>query len=301
MTMRYPAELEQPGLLRDGRSVLIRPVRAADEEAMLDFSRRLSRRTLAQRLLGPVPRFQRELLRQFVDVDYTDHLALVAFLDDRMIGVGRLIRLEDSDHAEVTFTIADEFQGMGLGRLLLDRLAAAAPAIGVYVFEADVLTTNTAMLHVFATSGYAPSITPEGYLQHIVLRVDKRASALARISRREHRAARRSLEKLLAPRAVAVIGANRQPGTIGHEILVNLIAHGFPGPVYPVNPAAADIAGRPAAARVQDLPQPVDLAVIAVPPVAAGPARGRPRAFRRCQPRPGSPGTPARGIRARSG
>jgi acyl-CoA synthetase (NDP forming) len=185
-----------------------------------------------------------------------------------MIGVGRLIRLEDTDHAEVTFTIADEFQGMGLGRLLLDRLAAAAPAIGVYVFEADVLTTNTAMLHVFATSGYAPSITPEGYLQHVVLRVDRRASALARISRREHRAARRSLEKLLAPRAVAVIGANRQPGTIGHEILVNLIAHGFPGPVYPVNPAAADIAGRPAVARVQDLTQPVDLAIIAVPPTA---------------------------------
>jgi acyl-CoA synthetase (NDP forming)/RimJ/RimL family protein N-acetyltransferase len=266
MKMRYPAELEQTGLLRDGRSVLLRPVRAADEEARLDFSRRLSRRTLAQRLLGPVPRFQRELLRQFVDVDYTDHLALVVFLDDRMIGVARLIRFEDTDHAEVTFTIADEFQGMGLGRLLLDRLAAAAPAIGVYVFEADVLTTNTAMLHVFATSGYAPSITPEGYLQHVVLRVDKRASALARISRREHRAARRSLEKLLAPRAVAVVGANRQPGTIGHEILVNVIAHGFPGPVYPVNPAAADIAGRPAVARVQDLPQPVDLAIIAVPP-----------------------------------
>jgi len=100
----YPAELEQAGLLRDGRSVMIRAVLAADEQAMLDFSRRLSRRTLAQRLLGPVPRFRRELLRQFVDVDYADHLALVAFLDDQMIGVGRLIRLEDTDHAEVTFT-----------------------------------------------------------------------------------------------------------------------------------------------------------------------------------------------------
>jgi hypothetical protein len=81
---------------------MIRPVLAADEQAMLDFSRRLSRRTLAQRLLGPMPRFRRELLRQFVDVDYTDHFTLVAFLDDQMIGVGRLIRLEDTDHAEVT-------------------------------------------------------------------------------------------------------------------------------------------------------------------------------------------------------
>ena len=64
---------------------MIRPVLAADEQAMLDFSRRLSRRTLAQRLLGPVPRFRRELLRQFVDVDYADHFALVAFLDDGRI------------------------------------------------------------------------------------------------------------------------------------------------------------------------------------------------------------------------
>ena len=268
MRTRYPAELEQPGLLRDGRSVFIRPVRAADQEAMLDFARRLSRRTLAQRLLGPVPRFHRELLRQFVDVDYADHLALAAFLDDQMIGTGRLIRLEDTDHAEVTFTVADEFQGMGLGTLLLERLAAAAPAIGVYVFEADVLATNTAMLRVFAASGYDPSITAEGHLQHVVLRVDKRAGAVARMSRREHRAARRSLQKLLAPRAVAVIGANRRPHAIGHQILANLIRHGFPGPVYPVNPVADEIAGRPSAARVQDLPQPVDLALIAVPPEA---------------------------------
>jgi hypothetical protein len=65
---RYPVELEQPGLLRDGRSVLIRPVLATDEEAMLDFSRRLSPRTLAQRLLGPVPRFRRELLRQTMPI-----------------------------------------------------------------------------------------------------------------------------------------------------------------------------------------------------------------------------------------
>ncbi len=265
---RYPAELEQPGLLRDGRSVMIRPVLAADEEAMLDFSRRLSRRTLAQRLLGPVPRFRRELLRQFVDVDYADHFALVVFLDDQMIGVGRLIRCEDTDHAEVTVTIADEYQGLGLGTLLLERLAAAAPGIGVYVFEADVLSSNAAMLRVFAASGYDPAITAEGHLQHVVLRVDQRASALARMSRREHQAARRSLEKLLSPRAVAVIGANRQPDTIGHQILVNLIGCGFPGPVYPVNPAAHEVAGRPAVARVQDLPQPVDLAVIAIRPDA---------------------------------
>ena len=210
----YPAELEQPGLLRDGRSVMIRAVLAADEQAMLDFSRRLSRRTLAQRLLGPVPRFRRELLRQFVDLDYADHFALVAFLDDQMIGVGRLIRLADTDHAEVTFTIADDFQGLGLGALLLERLAAAAPGIGVYVFEADVLTSNAAMLRVFAASGYTCEITAEGHLQHVILRVDQRASALARMSRREHQAARRSLEKLLTPRAIAVIGANRAEADI---------------------------------------------------------------------------------------
>ena len=119
---------------------------------------------------------------------------------------------------EVTVTIADEFQGLGLGTLLLDRLAAAAPGIGVYGFEADVLTSNVAMLRVFATSGCTCQITAAGHLQHVVLQVDQRASALARMSRREHQAARRSTFAPVRPPAGAV-AMSSQSGPLGLAIL----------------------------------------------------------------------------------
>lgn len=74
-----------------------------------------------------------------------------------------------------------------------------------------------------------------------------------------------SLDPILRPRSVAVVGASRQPNTIGWQILDNLLKHGFTGPVYPVNPKAAAIHSIPAFPSVRDLPVPVDLAVIVVP------------------------------------
>jgi acetyl coenzyme A synthetase (ADP forming)-like protein len=74
-----------------------------------------------------------------------------------------------------------------------------------------------------------------------------------------------SLDPILRPRSIAVIGASRQPNTIGWQILDNLLRQGFTGPVYPVNPKAAAIHSIPAYASVGDIPGPVDLAVVVVP------------------------------------
>src|SRR5512145_155406 len=78
------------------------------------------------------------------------------------------------------------------------------------------------------------------------------------------------LEALFRPRAVAVIGASRERGTIGAEILHNLIAQGFQGPVYPVNPKAAHVQSVLAYPSIEAVPGPVDLAVIVVPAAVAG-------------------------------
>ncbi len=77
------------------------------------------------------------------------------------------------------------------------------------------------------------------------------------------------LDSLFRPRSVAVIGASRERGTIGAEILHNLIAHGFQGPVYPVNPKAAFVQSMPAYPSIEAVPGPVDLAVVVVPAAAA--------------------------------
>ena len=74
-----------------------------------------------------------------------------------------------------------------------------------------------------------------------------------------------SLGPILAPRSIAVVGASRTPGTIGHQLLTNLITEGFTGAVYPVNAKARAVCSVRAVPSVSDLPEPPDLAVICVP------------------------------------
>jgi len=104
--------------------------------------------------------------------------------------------------------------------------------------------------------------------------------ALAGIDTRDRTAERASLQPLLAPRSVAVVGAGRRPGGIGHEVLKALVGYGFTGPVYPVNPHASAVAGVPAYRSLAELPGPAELIVVAVPAdrvarvLAAAPAAG---------------------------
>ncbi|WP_405541710.1 GNAT family N-acetyltransferase [Streptomyces phaeochromogenes] len=261
----YPDDLEQPGLVRTGRSTFVRPIRPEDADRLVAFVGGLSRATLAYRSLGPVIRARDDVIRRGAYVDYLNELALVALAGDEIAGLVRYVRdTEDPDHAEVTFTIRDDDQSEGFGRLLLEHIAAAARARGIRVLKADVLADNTRMINVFLGSGYRVESGPPGQIVHFDIAVDPQAQAVARAERREHTAVRRSLRPLLEPRSVAVIGANRSPLTIGHEIVANLLRGGFRGSVFPVNPRAGQVAGARAYPSVRELPEPPDLALIAV-------------------------------------
>jgi len=74
-----------------------------------------------------------------------------------------------------------------------------------------------------------------------------------------------SLDPILRPRSIAVIGASRRPGSIGNTVLRHLVQAGFTGPVYPVNPQATSVASIPAFPTVDSLPTVPDLAIIVVP------------------------------------
>ncbi|GHB66908.1 GNAT family N-acetyltransferase [Streptomyces umbrinus] len=261
----YPQDLEQPGLVRTGRSTFVRPIRPEDADRLVAFVGGLSRATLAYRSLGPVIRARDDVIRRGAYVDYLNELALVALAGDEIAGLVRYVRdTEDPEHAEVTFTIRDDDQSEGFGRLLLEHIAAAARARGIRVLKADVLADNTRMINVFLGSGYRVESGPPGQIVHFDIAVDPQAQAVARAERREHTAVRRSLRPLLEPRSVAVIGANRRPLTIGHELVANLLRGGFRGSVFPVNPRAGQVAGARAYPSVRELPEPPDLALIAV-------------------------------------
>ncbi|MGX9883304.1 bifunctional acetate--CoA ligase family protein/GNAT family N-acetyltransferase [Streptomyces sp. NPDC002276] len=261
----YPEDLERPGLVRTGRSTFVRPVRPEDADRLVAFVGGLSRATLAYRSLGPVVRARDDVIRRGAHVDYLNELALVALAGDEIAGLVRYVRdPEEPEHAEVTFTIRDDHQSEGFGRLLLEHIAAAARTRGIRVLEADVLADNTRMINVFLGSGFRVESGPPGRIVHFEIAVDPQAQAVARAERREHTAVRRSLRPLLEPRSVAVIGANRSPLTIGHEIVANLLRGGFRGTVFPVNPRAEQVAGVRAYPSVGELPEVPDLALVAV-------------------------------------
>lgn len=264
----YPEELERPGLLRDGRSIYIRPATTEDAEVVLAFNGRLSRRTVAMRSLGPTITMTREAAERYVDTDFDDRLVLLATLDESVIGLADYARsAAEPDRAEIAFTVEDAYQGLGLGGLLLEHLAAAARARGVEVFEAEVLDENLAMIRTFQSSGYRVEFGEPGSTQHIELAVDPRRQVLARSDRRERSAVQSSLHPIFAPRSVAVVGASREERNVGNSILRNLHHGGFTGVLHAVNPHTDEIDGVATVGSVRDLTE-LDLAIIAVPAAA---------------------------------
>ncbi|WP_405136550.1 GNAT family N-acetyltransferase [Nocardia sp. NBC_01388] len=254
-----------PGLLRDGRSVVIRRLSPDDLELVVDFSQRLSRRTISMRMLGPVVTLDRAGLARFLDFDSHRQLALVAIHDDRAVGIADFVPIENHpDRAEVTFTIVDDFQSLGLGGLLLEHIAAAARDHAISVLEADILADNTAMLRTLESSGYLVEYGTSESIMHVDIAIRPRAQVLARSDRREHQSVRISMQQIFDSRAVAVVGAGRGPDNLGRAVVKNLLTHGFPGRVYAVNPHAFAVMGLPTYPTVSAIPDPVDLVIVAV-------------------------------------
>ena len=95
------------------------------------------------------------LLDRFVNVDYADRMALVVERGEMVIAVGSYDRQRDRAVAEVAFMVDDEFQGRGLGTLLLEHLAVIGARHGIERFTALTLPENDEMLGVFQSAGFS--------------------------------------------------------------------------------------------------------------------------------------------------
>jgi RimJ/RimL family protein N-acetyltransferase len=135
-------------VLRDGSTVLIRPVRSADAPLLADGFARLSPQSRWMRFLGTKTSLSAAELRYLTDVDHHDHEAIGALnaADGRGVGVARYVRdTNDPRSAEIAVTIVDDWQGRGLGTELLARLSDRARQAGIDRFTALVSTQNAAM------------------------------------------------------------------------------------------------------------------------------------------------------------
>ena len=262
---RTAARRDGDVVLRDGSTVHIRVMSRADEVGLCSLLNSLSEESrwlrfyCVQNSAGLAAEAHRE-----ANLDHAFGLIACSGDEERVVGHAFYAAL-DEQRAEVAFTIANDFQRRGLGTILLCQLADVAAANGIKVFEADVIAANHAMLHVFRESGFPIEVNASTGQLHVVFPTSFTDEARQQFERRESISAVNALKLFFEPRAVAVIGASRQRGTIGGEIFHNLLSYGFNGPVYPVNPTATTIEDVKAYPSIETVPGPVDLAVIVVP------------------------------------
>ncbi|MCI2240388.1 GNAT family N-acetyltransferase [Paenibacillus sp. TRM 82003] len=274
----YPTRWEADVVLRDGGTAHVRPIRPSDAELVAAFHSRQSEESRYMRFFAPMPRLSTRDLERFTNVDHVDRVALVATVGEDIVGIARFdaapARAGSRRAAEVAFNISDAHQGRGLGSVLLEHLAAAARERGIRRFTADVLPQNAKMIGVFREAGFE---VRQGYsdgVLEVAFDIDPTERSVDVMRAREQRAEARSVQALLSPTSVVVVGASRTPGSVGHRLLADVVTGGFAGAVHAVNADAEPgelLLGVPVVRSVRDLPGPVDLAVVAVPAASVGP------------------------------
>lgn len=259
-----PKHWEADVLLRDGRTAHIRPIMPDDAALLVDFYSRVSDESKYYRFFAPMPTLSERDVARFTQVDHVDRVAFVMTLGADIIGVGRYDVLHDAS-AEVAFLVEDQHQGRGVSQLLLEHLAQAGRERGIERFVAEVLPDNTRMIQVFRDAGYRVAREIEDGVVLLEFPIDPTETAIGVMANREHRAEAASIELFFKARSVAVIGASRRQDTIGQALVRNLVTGDFAGRVYVVNPTAQAVSGMPAYASVNDIPDDVDVAIVAVP------------------------------------
>ncbi|MEV0176653.1 GNAT family N-acetyltransferase [Streptomyces sp. NPDC050803] len=273
----YPAHWEADVVLRDGGTARIRPITVDDAERLVSFYEQVSDESKYYRFFAPYPRLSAKDVHRFTHHDFVDRVGLAATIGGEFIATVRYDRIgadgmpasAPADEAEVAFLVQDAHQGRGVASALLEHIGAVARERGIRRFAAEVLPANTKMIKVFTDAGYTQKRSFEDGVVRLEFDLEPTDRSLAVQYAREQRAEARSVQRLLTPGSVAVIGVGRAPGGVGRSVLGNIRDAGFTGRLYAVNKAfpedLKDVDGVPAYRSVREIEGHVDLAVVAVP------------------------------------
>ncbi|MET9185207.1 GNAT family N-acetyltransferase [Streptomyces tendae] len=273
----YPAHWEADVVLRDGGTARVRPITVDDAERLVSFYEQVSDESKYYRFFAPYPRLSAKDVHRFTHHDFVDRVGLAATIGGEFIATVRYDRIgaggtpatAPADEAEVAFLVQDAHQGRGVASALLEHIAAVARERGIRRFAAEVLPANNKMIKVFMDAGYTQKRSFEDGVVRLEFDLEPTDRSLAVQYAREHRAEARSVQRLLQPGSVAVVGAGRTPGGVGRSILGNIRDAGYTGRLYAVNRAfpeeQKELDGVTACRSVRDIDGPVDLAVVTVP------------------------------------
>lgn len=161
-------------LLRDGSQIDIRALRPEDEADMLAAVEKTSAQSLQRRFFVMKRHFSKKELAFFMEVDFKDHVAIVALAEEAgrkvIVGGGRYIVFEPGQ-AEMAFVVIDSWQGRGVGSILMRHLIKFASDAGLHELTAEVLPENTAMIRVFGKFGFKPTPRRDPQTLHLVLKL----------------------------------------------------------------------------------------------------------------------------------
>ena len=265
--MTLPIDLsafQRDVLVSDGRAVTFRPALPSDVSGLERlYHEGLSDTSEYYRFFGMRPHIPWSELELSVVTEPKHRFAMMAEHNREIIATATYVRDPQGD-AEVAFAVADSFQKVGIGTLLLEDLAIIARAAGFERLVAETLPGNLAMLHVFRGVGLQKRSWLDAGTIHVEFDLTVDAMLEANSHSREWAATTASLAPLLRPNVVAVVGVSGTGRGAGSQILSN-IASAFPGQLYAVHPTAKEFAGCITVSSLADISEPIDIAVIAVP------------------------------------
>ena len=252
--MSVTSALEVPApadvLLADGSIAVIRPLRPEDAVALHELHEQVSDEAIRMRFFSVA----RHAAHAYVDhvLEDSETLALVAVSHGRLIGLATAEPMTPT-RSEVAFLVADDARGHGVATLLLEHIAARALTLGITALEADVLTENHGMLTAFSRAGYTDKRSFDIGTVVLTLGTGATQESTERSDSREFRAEARSLQPMLRPSSVAVVGAKSDGTGIGATVLRSIVDGRIPGPGGG-HPPAGPRAGRRADVRLAARP-----------------------------------------------
>ncbi|HUH65209.1 MAG TPA: GNAT family N-acetyltransferase [Syntrophales bacterium] len=168
---RYPEDLETYRTAKTGVQLFFRPVKITDEPLLKDFFYSLSDKSLHRRFMSWRTDIPHERLQDFVIIDYTKEISIVAVTGSReneiIVGLGQYGIDESTHTAECAVAVRDDYQQKGIGTELLNYLTYLAKREGLLGFTAEVLVENTAMLQVFENGGFDITKSVEAGVYHL--------------------------------------------------------------------------------------------------------------------------------------
>jgi len=261
-------------LLADGTTAEIRAATPDDFDAVRAMHEAMSPENHYLRFFSLSKNAPQQEARRLCRPAGPDHAALLACLNGKIVGAASYEPSGPPGIAEVAFAVADDMHGRGVATLLLEHLVSLARSRHLTAFSAETLPENSAMLRVFSDAGLGvTSRWADGVVELTIpiprqVALGQESPYLDAVSRRERRSDVASLGHLLSPASVTVVGASRRGASVGRTILRNIGDAGFAGRIYAVNRNADEINGVRCVRSVMALPEPTDLAIIAVPPPA---------------------------------